>query len=184
MVWQGRQGRLGKAMFGVARLGQARQARPKRKENTMNTVYKWKIERMFPVDAQTAGDEIDRICRERGGVEPKTLVDESRSAGAPLHNCFEWRDEVAAEKYRTEQARDILGNITVVCETQEKQAVDVRAFVRVQSAYRPISVVLNDEEKMLELLEAALRELRAYREKYKHLVALKPVFDALDTIAV
>jgi hypothetical protein len=37
------------------------------------------------VDAQTAGEELDRIRQEHGTLEPGTVVDESRPEEAPLH---------------------------------------------------------------------------------------------------
>lgn len=148
----------------------------------MSTAYQWKTPGFYPVSAQTAADEINRIYQKHGELNPSYLVDESRAESAPLHGCFEWRDDVAAEEYRKDQARHMMRNITVVSSTEKMQ--NVRAFVSVQKAYHPISVVLKDEERMRELLETALRDLRSYREKYKHLAALKPVFDALDTIVV
>ena len=66
--------------------------------------YQWKLPGVMPVDAQTAGDELERVYKKRGDIKPSTLVEESRPASAPLHRCFEWDDAIAAEKYRESQA--------------------------------------------------------------------------------
>ena len=66
-------------------------------------IYKWKVAGLMPVDAQTAGEELNRIYTKNGALNPADIVDESRPEDAPLHDCFEWRDDVAAEKYREQQ---------------------------------------------------------------------------------
>ena len=144
-------------------------------------VYQWKIPGIIPTDAQTAGNELDRIYQERGELNPAYIVDESRPEYAPLHPCFEWDDERAAEEFRKAQARCIVRNITVVCDTKEEPQ-NVRAFVRVQSTYQPINIVLDDVDKTQELLQSALRELKAFRDKYKTISALAPVLSAIEQV--
>ena len=147
-------------------------------------IYQWKIPGLLPIDPQTAGEELERIYQERGGIEPSTVVEESRDISSPLHPCFEWDDAVAAEKYREDQARLVIRSIVTVSEDSAgKQQQPVRAFVRVQEDYKPITVVLNDEEQIAELLRSALSELSAFRKKYQTLSALRPVFTAIDSIS-
>ena len=144
-------------------------------------VYRWKLPGVIPVDAQTAGEELQRIFAERGELEPAYIVAESRDVGAPLHHCFEWNDEVAAEKYRQTQAAKIVRSILTVEETTSGPQ-EVRAFVHVQEKYRPISVVVNNADKMADLLEAALEELKAFRNKYRKLSELSAVMSAIDEV--
>lgn len=144
--------------------------------------YQWKTPYLMPVDAQTAGAELSRICQKNGTLEPSDVVEESRPETAPLHPCFEWNDIIAAEKYREYQAGGIIRNIVVVEEKPDKPD-RIRAFVHVQSTYQPIQVVLSDEEKRMEMLQNALRELRAFTEKYKSLKSLEPVFEAIEKIS-
>lgn len=144
--------------------------------------YQWKTPYLMPVDAQKAGEELDRIFSKIGALDPSSVVDESRPATAPLHPCFEWDDAIAAEKYRETQASCIIRNITVVSENSE-QPNEVRAFVHVQKTYQPIRIVLSDEEKMAEMLQNAVRELRSFQDKYKSLKALEPVFNAIEGLS-
>ena len=147
-------------------------------------IYQWKIPGLLPIDPQTAGEELERIYQERGRIEPSAVVEESRDTSSPLHPCFEWDDAVAAEKYREDQARLVIRSIVTVSDNStEKQQQPVRAFVRVQEDYKPITVVLNDEEQMEELLRSALLELSAFRKKYQALAALRPVFAAIESIS-
>ena len=144
-------------------------------------IYKWKVAGLMPVDAQTAGEELNRIYTKNGALNPADIVDESRPEDAPLHDCFEWRDDVAAEKYREQQAQTIVRAIVAVNEDATKSE-SVRAFVHVRNTYEPISVVVNDAEKMQEVLQTALRELSAFRRKYETLSELAPVFRAIDEL--
>ena len=145
-------------------------------------VFQWKIPGIMPVDAQTAGEELHRIYQARGRLDAPDIVEESRPEAAPLHPCFEWDDEVAAEKYREHQAQGIVRAIVVEKETGNQEPVAVRAFVRAEETYRPIEVVFNSDEQTLELLAAALAELKAFQRKYKTLAQLAPVFDAIAAL--
>lgn len=190
MVWQARlvragrdgvwRGLAGEAGHGEAWQGLVRQA-TQSQERRVRMTYEWKLPGIMPVSAQTAGEELDRIYEKYGQLDAKSIVDESREEDSPLHPCFEWRDNIAAEKYRESQAREIVRCITVK-ESSVPELEHVRAFVRVEQAYHPISVVISDEDKMIELLHTALSELQSFKRKYGHLSKLKQVFDAIDDL--
>ena len=144
--------------------------------------YQWKTPYVMPVDAQSAGEELDRIYQKHGNLIPSNVVEESRDETSVLHPCFEWNDAAAAEKYRETQAGLILRNITVVSESVGNEE-PVRAFVSVQKSYQPIEIVLSDQEKTEELLRNALKELVSFKAKYNTLSMLKPVFDAIEKVS-
>lgn len=144
-------------------------------------MYKWKIDGLYGVDAQVAGNELERIYREQGTLEPSVVVEQSRPKRAPLHSVFEWDDEVAAEKWREQQARVVIASVMVVDEKTNEPFT--RAFVHVSDDYRPLSIVLEDRDMTEELLDSALRELRTFERKYNDLVQLAPVFDAIEQVA-
>lgn len=87
----------------------------------------------FPVDAQTAGEELDRIRVSYGTLQPAAVVDESRPEDAPLHPCFEWDDETAAEKYREHQATTIIRSVRVVCDQRAAKPQPVHLLPEVPS---------------------------------------------------
>ena len=144
--------------------------------------YQWKLPGLMPVDAQTAGEELNRIYQEKGRLDAPDIVSESRPTSAPLHPCFEWDDEVAAEKYREVQAGNLIRSITVVHETPTHEPVEVRAFVKPLETYAPIEVVVNSEEQMAALLETALAELKAFEKKYATLSKLSSVFEEIKKL--
>lgn len=143
-------------------------------------MYKWKIEGLYGVDAQVAGNELERIYHEKGTLEPSVVVEQSKPKNAPLHSMFEWNDEAAAEKWREQQARNIIGNVVVADEPNGESFT--RAFVHVSDDYRPLSIVLDDRDMTEELLMTALRELRTFEAKYSELRQLAPVLDAIEEV--
>lgn len=144
--------------------------------------YQWKLKNLYPVSAQTAGEELNRIFETHGKLDPADIVEKSRSESAPLHSCFEWNDAVAAEKYREVQAGDLVRAVVTVVEQKNSDPATVRAFVNVENTYQPINIVIKNEDKSCEMLTAALKELQAFKTKYETLQALRPVFTAIEAI--
>lgn len=146
-------------------------------------VYKYKLDGLYPVPAQTAGEEIERIYHKRGQCDAADVVDESRPESAVLHPCFEWNDPVAAELWREQQARGIINCIVTAAETKKGETVEVRAFHHVANTYRPLDVVLKSADMETEMKESALREFLAFKRKldvYKSLDAVRPVIREVD----
>lgn len=145
-------------------------------------IYKIKSGARLPVSAQVAGEECKRLESE-GRLTPQDLVNESRAEDAPLHNCFEWDDSIAAEKWRYTQAAYIIRSVEV---TIEQTSEPTRAFVATISdgsrTYRDVGVVLKSADGREALLSNARRELLAFRRKYQTLHELADVFDAIDGV--
>lgn len=142
--------------------------------------YEWKNNFRCKTDAQVVGE----LCEELEstiGLTAENLLDVSRAEDAPLHNEFEWVDDVAAEKYRTYQARLIINHLAIsVGESKEES---VRAFFTTEEKkYESLEVILRCEDKKRNLLEVALAELERFRRKYAQLEELASVFDAIDDV--
>jgi uncharacterized protein YejL (UPF0352 family) len=146
-----------------------------------NMVYQWKIP-VFPVDAQAAGAEIERIGRQTGKITPETVLEQSRGAEAVLHGCFDWNDASAAEKYRREQARDIINNLVTVTVHGAQTETPVRVFVNIQNEYKSIEEVSVNSDYTDDMLKAALKELVSFKQKYATLKALSGVFAQIDSL--
>ena len=110
----------------------------------------------------------------------------ARPKESVLHNDFEWRDEVAAEKYRQGQARHMIGAIRITSEdTQEP----VRAYVNVTvvapdeppvRSYMPMKEVLEHPDLHSQMMADAFRDAQSFKQKYNTLERLKPVMDAMN----
>lgn len=149
-------------------------------------VYDYKKKGVYSVPAQQAGEELQRIYTERGRMEASDIVDESRPESAVLHPVFEWDDPKAAELYRQEQARGLCRCLIVVSETEEPevQQIEIRAFQHVSESYRPIHVIINDDDMYEELVETALKEFQSCAKKHAILSKrpeLQGIFEAIDS---
>lgn len=165
-------------------------ARQAKRKGSGQMVYRWKVEK-YQVDAQSAGEELQRIEQKYGGLRPYEIVTESRPETAPLHSCFLWDEREAAERYRLEQARELLRNIVVVNLVQPDTPAasePVRAFVSLKGpqeqprAYHSISVILSDPQDTDRMLQEALQELRRFAAKYRALKQLAGLFREIDRL--
>ncbi len=149
----------------------------------MGVIYSWKDGFKANVKADVVGEVLEQLEQSESGITARALVDVSRPEDAPTHKMFEWRDEVAAEKYREQQARVIINHITIRYETVPEPQ---RAFFHIyhdEPTYKSVGVIKQSEEDKVALLELARRELHAFEKKYAILrKELKDVFDAIDNI--
>ena len=136
-------------------------------------------------DAQKVAEEIMAIG---DAATPQQIVEKARDEGAELHKCFEWRDDVAAEKYRLHQARQITHHL-VIQEPEPQEGEEERQPVRFfhqmvnGTGYRPTEIIYRDENAYATLLETALAELKAFQRKYGRLKELSGVFGEIDKVA-
>lgn len=152
-------------------------------------IYQWKIDK-YPVPAQVAGEEIERIRANSGKeyIEAEDLLEASREDIAPLHSCFEWDDDRAAERYRLWQAKHIICDITVVVEISNNTPISARAFVSVadykdKGKFIQIQKALENNDYRAQILKNALVELQTFKHKYSVYSELSKVFEAVDDFA-
>ena len=154
--------------------------------------FVWKAGAQFPVSAEFAANVIRDLQRSlnKDAISAKELLDASRDDGAPLHNCFEWDNDIAAEKYRVYQARHIINSIEIVyvkADTPEHLSRS-RYFVntapnapKVQGQFVSVDVAFTNENYRNAVLKDALRELRAFQIKYSRYQELSGVFKAIES---
>ena len=172
-------GRKGKVLFGSARIGMAGKAIIN--NHRVMGKYNFKIPSLYRgITADEAAEELDRIRQKYGTLRPEYVVEESREESSVLHQCFQWNDAVAAEKYRTSQARKLIDNIT--CEmVNENVPIVVRAFVNVQveengtRSYTPIKEAMLNDASYIDMLEQAKSEMESFIEKYRQIGELGDV---------
>ena len=145
-------------------------------------VYQFKRGSHIKADAQTAGEMCEKL-EKTVGLTPENLLDANREENAPLHDAFEWRDDVAAEKYRVHQAGHIIRCLCVVSESEQRQE-PVRAFFKFQEAdsYESTAVIIQRADGHAQLLALARKELEAFVKKYKLLEELAPVMQAIRIV--
>ena len=154
----------------------------------MGMVYQWKAGTQHKLDAQIAGEELERIrVRQNGRLDPKDVVEASRPASAPLHDSFEWDDAKAGAAWRENQAGAIIRHIAVVLEKSDTTEVPIRAFVSVKRdedrSYTSVQHALSDEVLRAQVVAQAWAELEAWRKRYAELVELANIFAVIEARA-
>lgn len=141
----------------------------------------------FPVKAQDAGNELERIESKYNGISPTAVVKESEPKEAVLHKCFEWDNDKAAVHWREQQARVLIGSIYIakVEEESKEEETQVRAFVSIMSEendkqYLSVSTVMNSENYTNQMLEEAKKEFEYFRNKFSTVKEFIEVFKTYD----
>ena len=95
---------------------------------------------------------------------PPNIVDYAEAhPKSELHKCFTWDDTKAANEWRKFEARQV-----------------VRLLVA--EAYKPVTQIVRNEDEYKELLKRAKAELASFKERYKTLVELESVLEAIDAL--
>ena len=141
-------------------------------------------------DPQKVANEIFSISDE---PTKKQIVDMARDENSEMHELFEWNDDVAAEKYREEQAGWILRHLKVTFikgdSAEEKTEISTKIPVRMfygnpveKSGFASIVKIMGNSDMYNALLERARMELRAFRNKYAMLKELETIFEMIDNL--
>ncbi len=118
-------------------------------------------------------DHLQAIRDERGALTPALVVETASDPAHPLHSRFEWDDSVAAEKWRLEQASQLLRVVKLPADSSRPG--DLRAFVAVKGKdshradYMPTEEALLDEFARKLILRDMEREWRLLKRRYEHM---------------
>jgi hypothetical protein len=155
--------------------------------------YKWRrgssIGKVKPDEAARIFDE---IRQEHGVLTPELVLEEAKDPKSPLHPHFEWDDTVAARKYRVSQAKRLITTLVVrtsvierrahVYVRHEEPAAQRKYPKRVDASYLPLDAALANPGSRKQIVMRALRELQAFRRKYRDLSELSALWDEFDRI--
>lgn len=123
---------------------------------------------------------LEAIYMANGSLTPANVVDAARPATHPLHDRFEWDNQVAGEAYRRVQAAELIRSVKVTYASDpDGQEKTVREWVSVtrtdddatgsSQVYVPIRDALTDPQLRAELLAQCQREWLIFKRKYDHL---------------
>lgn len=167
-------------------------------------VYQWKFGTgTGGVKAQSAGEYFERLEQCEGEIKPASVVEDAKPEDALLHPAFEWDDTAAAEKYRLEQARGIIGNIVVVQERAEESPIITRAVVNTRpvaevgtvqktdggnvytaARYQMIQTAMQSPLDAKTVIQNAKLELHHFMAKYRHITQFKRLFAEIESLGV
>jgi len=153
--------------------------------------YKYRISGLQKVPAEVTGAVCKDLIDKEGAVTPQRLVEVSKPKDAPLHGEFEWNNTIAAQKYREEQARQIIKNIVIMeVEEEEAQPKIVKCWVNSDRAFVPtdegthryvtIDTALSNVSWRDNLLKAARRDMSSFIAKYRRLTELDKIINDMN----
>lgn len=145
----------------------------------MSENVKWKVDGIFKADANECYREISSLEQ----ITPKAILDFARDENSELHKCFEWDNDLAAEKYRIIQAGNVIRMLYIVQKDEDTPPVRVLSKTS-NTVYQPTRTFLKNQNEYEDLLKRALSELESFRLKYKTFSELEQVFEQIDLITV
>lgn len=141
----------------------------------MTVVWKHKF---FKADADKVYSDIEKIPEKT----PQSIVDYAfQHPESELHKCFTWDDRKAANEFRKQEARHIIA-LLVFKEEKEDKPSQIRVLQRSSVAYEPVKTIMRNKGEYELLLARARRELIAFKNRYKHIVELEEVLEAIDSV--
>lgn len=150
----------------------------------VQTIIKWSLKDLYKADAGKCYEEIQQIGEE---VRPEQVLDKARDSKTELHKCFDWDDSSAAEKYRLQQARQVINHLIVIKRDEEddgKEPVQFRVMLKngrkLDSGYKQTIVMVKDEDEYQKLLAQAYSELHSFKQKYSCLSELAEILALID----
>lgn len=119
-------------------------------------------------------DHLQAIYDERGELTPALVVDVARDDRHPLHMRFEWNNTQAAERWRRQQAHELIKSVRITYTSARTGGpISIRAFHAVKRedtkkyAYEPTAVIMQDPMVMRLLLAEMRRDWEAFKRRFE-----------------
>lgn len=134
--------------------------------------------KLFKADANRVYEDLEKIQEKT----PQNIVDYAADhPESELHKCFTWDDTKAANEWRKYEARQVV-RLLVFKDESEGEPTKVRVLQKTDEAYKPVTQIVRNEDEYKELLKRAKAELASFRERYKTLVELETVLEAIEAL--
>jgi hypothetical protein len=137
-------------------------------------VYSWS--RRYPVDAQVAGEIIQKA------KTAEALLEGASITSSPLHACFNWDDTVAANEYRLIQARVMINSIRVEVVNGDAKPHHVVAFIASADRVGYIQTLEADDESLSAAELRCWQQMKAFRERWKSLQFARGVVEQIQEV--
>ncbi len=140
-------------------------------------------------DGQLVGETLNNIREKHGGIiKSQFVVDESQPDDAPLHECFEWDNDIAANEHRKAEASKLIRSVRVVTEnTDDELPTITRAFLRVETeengnCYMSSAHVMSQDELRQQVISDAVDLLIRAKSKLKEFRDLERFYTGIETV--
>lgn len=150
--------------------------------------YNWRLKSFAKgIDPDAAVEELERIENIYGSLTAENILRESEQEGAILHPLFEWNNDAAAIKYRLQQARLILNNVTVsIIQDGATREISVYEVVNIGESRTYKNVETMSPMDVDQVRKATINELNRIKDKlsfYKNFdTAISHISNAVNSI--
>ncbi len=129
--------------------------------------------------AQVYGERLEYISKNnKGKIEASSVVEDGKNNLSPFHNYFEWDNKIASEKYRLQQARNLINHIieVVVIEgvpSKQRSFFNVRngggktVYVNLQTAVTKVSYRKQLLNQLITVMENGAELMKLFRSYEK-----------------
>ena len=154
---------------------------------------RWRAGSRFKkIKVEDAYAELEDIKQDQGGViTPAAVVERAKDDTNVLHDGFEWNNDVAADKHRLHEARNMIRSIHLIREDKPVEpGVPIYHNVvysnssedsKQSKVYMSLTDIMADPIARDDLLKSAINEAIAYRKKYYLLSEISQISVAIDT---
>lgn len=129
---------------------------------------------------------VEAVTSGAGVVTPEALVAAAADPLHPLHDLFEWRDDIAGHKHRLDQARTLIRSITYTIRTEDNKRITSVAYVHrpgdTEQGYIPLRAVERDKQQAEAVVMAELRRVEAALSRARVVAAALGLTDDLDEL--
>jgi len=121
-------------------------------------------------------------------VTPEEILQDAKKKSSPYHDWFDWDDAIASEKYRTNQARQLLGSIVEVTIThEEEEPREIRVFVNVTDeegnrGYVKKEVAIQTPKMWDQVIRQAMVEVTGWKKRYEEYTELAKIHKAITDV--
>lgn len=130
----------------------------------------------------TIESELIALTDADGFIKPRVVVQWAREhPESEVHRQLEWDDAKAAEAHRVNQVRRLIV-IHVRREDGDRATISLRQDRTPEGGYRHIDNVMTNRELRQMAVRQALRELRLFERRYRHLQELAAIFEAANHV--
>ena len=148
-------------------------------------VHGWRSNARIKLDPEKVAKCLGKLGPD---VTPRAVLDIAKTKSNPMHSYFEWDDTEAAEKYRIDQAKYLIRNLTVTLVREEKDTT-TRKYVSLgigisdgkESTYKTVENVLDDPSLRDQAIRKVWNQLLSIKQRYESFVEFSEVWTAIES---
>lgn len=139
------------------------------------------------IDRKVLVARLAALEKSNGTAEARALWQSAKAKTDPLHDAFEWDNNVCGDLYRDEQARRLIRSVTIEV-INETRVISAPAYVRDPSrpadeqGYKSITALRKDEDLSREVLVAEFKRAIACMERARTVAEALDLGNAVDDI--